>query len=216
MLLRRRRDRAGGHEPARSPPAYAPRQRLPAGAATLALERFFTEANLTALRDLSLRFVAGKVDDQLEGIVSERGLRVGPVTERVMALVDESAECRRALRRAASIASALHAPLLALAVETPGVQLSRDRQQNITSNLDYATDLGAEIIRGEASDMARGVEEVVRDRRVTHLVLVHRPHRGLHVGRASLADRLLDALPGLEVHLVGEPAATEHRTATGA
>jgi two-component system sensor histidine kinase KdpD len=180
----------------------------PPDRAVLALERFFTETNLTALRDLSLRFVAGKVDDQLEGIVSERGLRVGPVTERVMALVDESVECRRALRRAASIASALHAPLLALAIETPGVGLSRDRQQNVQSNLDYAVDLGAEIIRGEASDLARGLEEVVRDRRVTHMVLVHRPHRGLHIGRASLADQLLDAVPGLEVHLVGEPAAS--------
>jgi two-component system sensor histidine kinase KdpD len=191
---------------------HALRQRMrhgnvyPPDRAALALERFFTEPNLTALRDLSLRFVAGKVDEQLEGIVSERGLHVGPVTERVMVLVDESAECRRAVRRSASIASALHAPLLAVAVETPGVQLSRDRQQNIQANVDYATDLGAEIIRGEASDLARGLEEVVRERRVTHLVLVHRPHRGLHVGRASLADRLLDAVPGLEVHLVGEPA----------
>jgi two-component system sensor histidine kinase KdpD len=180
---------------------HALRQRMrhgnvyPAERATLALDRFFTEPNLTALRDLSLRFVAGKVDDQLEGIVSERGLHVGPVTERVM-------------RRAASIASALHAPLLAIAIETPGVQLSRDRQQNIQRNIDYAVDLGSEIIRGEASDIARGLEEVVTERRVTHMVLVHRPHRGLHVGRASLADRLLDAVPGLEVHLVGEPAPT--------
>jgi two-component system sensor histidine kinase KdpD len=195
---------------------HALRQRMrhgnvyPPERATIALERFFTETNLTALRDLSLRFVAGKVDDQLEGIVSERGLHVGPVTERVMALIDESVECRRALRRAASIASALHAPLLAIAVETPGIGLSRDRQQNIQSNVDYATDLGAEIIRGEASDLARGLEEVVRERRVTHMVLVHRPHRGLHIGRASLHDHLLDAIPGLEVHLVGEPAPTAH------
>jgi two-component system sensor histidine kinase KdpD len=196
---------------------HALRQRMrhgnvyPPERATLALERFFTEPNLTALRDLSLRFVAGKVDDQLEGIVSERGVRVGPVTERVLALVDESVECRRALRRAASIASALHAPLLAVAVETPGVQLSRDRQQNIQGNLDYAVDLGAEIIRGETADLARGLEEVVRDRRVTHLVLVHRPHRGLHLGRVSLADHLLDSVPGLEVHLVGAgPAGQTH------
>ena len=195
---------------------HALRQRMrhgnvyPPERATIALERFFTETNLTALRDLSLRFVAGKVDDQLEGIVSERGLHVGPVTERVMALIDESVECRRALRRAASIASALHAPLLAIAVETPGVGLSRDRRQNIQSNVDYATDLGAEIIRGETSDLARGLEEVVRDRRVTHMVLVHRPHRGLYIGRASLHDHLLDAIPGLEVHLVGEPAPTGH------
>ncbi len=195
---------------------HALRQRMrhgnvyPPERATIALERFFTETNLTALRDLSLRFVAGKVDDQLEGIVSERGLHVGPVTERVMALIDESVECRRALRRAASIASALHAPLLAIAVETPGVGLSRDRRQNVQSNVDYATDLGAEIIRGESSDLARGLEEVVRDRRVTHMVLVHRPHRGLYISRASLQDHLLDAIPGLEVHLVGEPAPTGH------
>ena len=196
---------------------HALRQRMrhgnvyPPERATLALERFFTEPNLTALRDLSLRFVAGKVDDQLEGIVSERGVQVGPVAERVLALVDESVECRRALRRAASIASALHAPLLAVAVETPGVQLSRDRQQNIQGNLDYAVDLGAEIIRGETADLARGLEEVVRDRRVTHLVLVHRPHRGLHLGRVSLADHLLDSVPGLEVHLVGAGPAGQAR-----
>jgi len=86
-----------------------------------------------------------------------------------------------------------------------------DRQQNIQSNIDYAVDLGSEIIRGEATDLARGLTELVEDRRVTHLVLVHWPHRGLHVGRASLADRLLDAVPGLEVHLVGEPARTVNR-----
>jgi two-component system sensor histidine kinase KdpD len=187
---------------------HALRQRMrhgnvyPTERATLALDRFFTETNLTALRDLALRFVAGKVDEQLEGIVSERGVSVGPVTERVMALVDESVECRRALRRAASIASALHAQLLALSVETPGVQLSRDRAQNVQANLDYAADLGAEMIRGETADLARGLEEVLRDRRVTHLVLVHRPQRGLHIGRTSLADRLLDSVAGLEIHLV--------------
>ena len=189
---------------------HALRQRMrhgnvyPPDRATLALERFFTETNLTALRDLSLRFVAGKVDDQLEGIVSERGLSVGPVTERVMALIDESVECRRALRRAASIASALHAPLLALAIETPGVGLSRDRQQNIKSNLDYATDLGAEIVRGEATDLARGLAEVIAERRVSHVVLLYEPRRGFSLGHRSLADRLLEAAPSLEIHLLGE------------
>jgi len=195
---------------------HALRQRMrhgnvyPPDRAALALDRFFTETNLTALRDLSLRFVAGKVDEQLEGIVGQRGGDVGPVTERVMAVIDETIECRRALRRAASIASALHAQLLAVSVETPGIQASRDRTQNLQGNLDYATDLGAEIIRGETTDLARGLEEVVRDRRVTHLVLVHRPHRGL-LGRASLADRLLDSNPGLEVHLVGEGASGTRR-----
>ena len=62
---------------------YALRQRMrhgnvyPPDRTRIALDRFFTESNLTALRELSLRFVAGRVDAQLEGI----GIApTGPVT----------------------------------------------------------------------------------------------------------------------------------------
>jgi K+-sensing histidine kinase KdpD len=76
--------------------------------------------------------------------------------------------------------------------------------------VDYAVDLGAEIVRGEASDLARGLAEVAHERRVSHVVLLHEPRHGLGLGRTSLADRLMDAVPGLEVHLIGEPAAHDH------
>ena len=191
---------------------HALRQRMrhgnvyPPDRAAIALERFFTEPNLTALRDLSLRFVAGQVDRELEDSVAERGLAVPPVTERVMALVDESPACRRAVRRAASLASALHASVLALVVQTSGVELSRDRQQDLQLNVDYAVDLGAEVIRGEATDFMKGLEEVLREQRITHLVVAYRPRRGLdRLGRSPLAERILDAVPGIEVHLVSEP-----------
>ena len=201
---------------------HALRQRMrhgnvyPPDRAAIALERFFTEPNLTALRDLSLRFVAGQVDRELEDAVAERGLGVPPVTERVMALVDDSLACRRAVRRAASLASALHATLLAIAIESAGVQLSRDRQQDLQSNVDYAVDLGAEVVRGETTNFVRGLEEVLHDLRITHLVVAHRPSRGLErLGRPSLAERILEAVPGIEVHLVSEPPPVrqEHRGA---
>ena len=190
---------------------HALRQRMrhgnvyPPDRAAIALERFFTEPNLTALRDLSLRFVAGQVDRELEDRVAEQGIGVPPVTERVTVLVDESAACRRAVRRAASLASALHATLLAVAVETAGVQLSRDRQRDLQSNVDYAVDLGAEIVRGETTDLVKGLEEVLRDQRVTHLVLAYHPRHGMdRLGRPSLAERILAEVPGIEVHLVSE------------
>ena len=199
---------------------HALRQRMrhgnvyPPDRAAIALERFFTEPNLTALRDLSLRFVAGQVDRELEDRVAEQGIGVPPVTERVTVLVDESAACRRAVRRAASLASALHATLLAVAVETAGVQLSRDRQRDLQSNVDYATDLGAEVIRGETTDLVKGLAEVLLDQRVTHLVVAHRPRHGVdRLVRASLAESILAAVPGIEVHLVSEPPRVrqEHR-----
>ena len=188
---------------------HALRQRMrhgnvyPPERTAIALDRFFTEPNLMTLRDLSLRFVAGQVDHELEDSVAERGIGLPPVTERVMALVDESPECRRALRRASSLATGLRAGWIAVALETPAIAQSRDRQLNLQSNVDYALDLGAEVVRGEATDLARGLSEVIAEHRVTHVVLVHRPRHGLHLAQPSLADRLLAQVPGLEVHLVG-------------
>jgi two-component system sensor histidine kinase KdpD len=193
---------------------HALRQRMrhgniyPPERAVIALDRFFTEPNLMALRDLSLRFVAGRADQELEGTVSSQGIVLPPVTERVMTLVDESPACRRALRRASSLASALHATWIAVAVQTPAVQQSRDRRQNMQANVDYAVDLGAEIVRGEATDLARGLAEVISEHRVSHVVLAHEARHGIGLGRPSLADRLLDTVPGLEIHLIGEPAPT--------
>lgn len=189
---------------------HALRQRMrhgnvyPPDRAAIALERYFTEPNLTALRDLSLRFVAGQVDEQLEGIVGEQGIRhLSPISERVVVILDSTPACRRAVRRAAALAGALHAPLLATAVETPTVRMSRDRQQDLQENVDYAVDLGAEIVRLEAPDLVAGLEAIAQSRRVAHVVLAQEARSAIErVIRPSVAERLLQRLPGVEIHLV--------------
>ena len=203
---------------------HALRQRMrhgnvyPPDRAAIALERFFTEPNLTALRDLSLRFVAGQVDEQLEDIVSERGLRRLPaVSERVLVVLDGRRACRRAVRRAASLSGAMHALLIAAAVETPSVGMSHDRRQDLQENVDYAVDLGAEIVRLEAPDLVTGLLEIARSRRVAHVVLVQESRSVLdRLLRHSVADRLLQQLPGVEVHLVAaeQPEATNPQRST--
>jgi two-component system, OmpR family, sensor histidine kinase KdpD len=190
---------------------HALRQRMrhgnvyPPERTAIALERFFTEPNLMALRELSLRFVTGKVDAELEGTVTSQGLGLPPVTGKVMAVVDETPKCRVALRRAASLAASLHSTWIAVAVETPAIAQSLDRQRNLGVNVNYAADLGADVVRGEASDLARGLAEVVAEHRVNHVVLVQERRHGPLGGR-SLAERLLEAAPGLEIHLLSEPA----------
>jgi two-component system sensor histidine kinase KdpD len=178
----------------------------------IALDRFFTEANLTALRELSLRFVTGQVDDQLEDIVEERGLAgLPPVSERVLVLIDERPAGRRALRRGAAIASALRAQFMAAAIQTPAVSTRRDRALDLQETADYAVDLGAEVVPAEADDVAAGLEAIVRERRVTHLVLVQTDPGPLdRLRRRSLADTLLARLPGLEIHLVSEDDSARH------
>ncbi len=203
---------------------HALRQRMrhgnvyPPDRAAIALERFFTEPNLTALRDLSLRFVAGQVDEQLEDIVSERGLRRLPaVSERVLVVLDGRRACRRAVRRAASLSGAMHALLIAAAVETPSVGMSHDRRQDLQENVDYAVDLGAEVVRLEAPDLVTGLLEIARSRRVAHVVLVQESGTVIdRLLRHSVVDRLLQQLPGVEVHLVAaeQPEAANPQRST--
>ncbi len=191
---------------------HALRQRIrhgnvyPPDRARLALDRFFTEPNLTALRELSLRFVTQKVDEDLEGIVATQGLRRMPaVTERVLVAVDERPVSRRALRRGATIASVLRASLAAVAVETPDVaRLPFDRARDLKENLEFAADLGAEVVRCEAPDLVTGLEQIVRSRRVTHLIMAHQPRGSLDRWlKSSPIETLMERLPTLEVHIVG-------------
>jgi two-component system, OmpR family, sensor histidine kinase KdpD len=174
----------------------------------IALDRFFTEANLTALRELTLRLVAQKVEGQLEDAVA--GERLPLVTERVLVFIDGSVASIRAIRRAAHLASALHAALVGLVVDTPSTDHQPyDRARDLQEAVDDAVDLGAEILRLEAPDATSGVEEAIRIRRATHLVLPHHGLTGLQrIRERSLVDRVLERFPSVEVHSVGtgEPA----------
>jgi two-component system sensor histidine kinase KdpD len=172
--------------------------------ARIALDRFFTESNLTALRELSLRFVAGRVDAQIEGTASSRTLQ--SVSERVLVLVDASGATPRALRRAAATAALLRAPLMALVVETPAdAGAASERVHRLREHLDDATDLGAEIVSVEAPDVADGIVTVARARRVTRLIMPYHATTTLErVRKTPLTERILQQLPTLEITVVAD------------
>jgi len=177
----------------------------------VALDRHFTEPNLTALREIALRFVARQVDDQL--------VEIGPgglngrsaIGGRIAVAVDDSTASRAALRRGANLANALRVPLLAIVVDTP---LSDGRatvhERDLSENLEFAEDLGAEVMRVDAARRATGLTVALRGRRATHIVLPHRQTRlvgGLR--RPSLAEEILRELPDVEVHLVADEQPTK-------
>jgi two-component system sensor histidine kinase KdpD len=188
---------------------HALRQRMkhgnvyPPERAQVALDRFFTESNLTALRELSLRLVARRVEGQLEDTIA--GQRMPLVTDRVLVLVDGSPASGRAVRRAATLSSALHAGFIAVVVDTPEqAQQAFDQRRDVQEVLDDAVDLGAEVVRVDASDVADGLAEVARTHRVTHVVIPHHGESGVaRLRRRPLADRLIERLPDVELHLIG-------------
>jgi two-component system, OmpR family, sensor histidine kinase KdpD len=200
---------------------HALRQRMkhgnvyPPERAKIALDRFFTEANLTALRELALRLTARRVEGQLEGALAGHSLPL--VTDRVLVLVDGTPASVRAIRRAASLASALHAALVAVVVDPPsGDGRTFDRSRDLQEAVDDAVDLGAEVVRVEAPDLATGIEEVARSRQATHLVLPHHELTGVRrLRERPLVDQILQRLPELEVHAVSAKPVTQGGVKTG-
>jgi two-component system sensor histidine kinase KdpD len=175
----------------------------------IALDKFFTEANLTALRELALRLTAQRVEGQLEGELSGRSLPL--VTDRVVVLVDGSLASIRAIRRAAKLASAIHAALIAVVVETPasGTQ-SFDRSRDLQEAMDDALDLGADVVRIEAADVADGLASIAEQRRATHVFVPFREVGGLRrLRERSLVERVLERLPEVEVHAVSARPSAE-------
>jgi two-component system sensor histidine kinase KdpD len=170
----------------------------------VALDRFFTEPNLTALRDLALRFTARRVEGQLEQFVSDGSMAAMPRTsDRVIVLVDGSDAGAAAVRRAAALAGVLHAELVA-AVPGRAAAMTSEDERALREVADDAADLGAEVLRVEGEDIAAAVAALARSRGATHVVIAHRPQTRLErLRHAPLADSLLEALPGVELHLVG-------------
>ncbi len=91
----------------------------------------------------------------------------------------------------------------------PGAAAPSEPARRIREYLDDATDLGAEIVTVEATDLAEGVVQIARARRVTRLVMPHRTSSAVErMRRSTLAERILERLPTLEVTIVADARET--------
>jgi len=126
-----------------------------------ALESFFKEGNLIALRELALRRTAERVDAQMRGYKVAQGIEKTWYTgERLLVCISPSPHSERLLRAARRMATSVHGELLAVYVETPAaLRLAAADRQRLAAHMRLAEELGAEpvTIRGE-----KAAEEMVR------------------------------------------------------
>ncbi|MEO8457830.1 MAG: universal stress protein [Chloroflexota bacterium] len=179
----------------------------PPDRADKALDNYFREGNLNALREMALRRVTSTVEEDLEEYMRQKHIeQVWPAGERVMAAVDGSADGERVLRRAWRIADRLKADLLAVFVETPGwANTSPENKRALEENLRFAEDMGAQVVRVKGSDIAGELAKMAREKNAGTIVMGRPRDRGL-VGRlrGSTVSRVLDRVPSAEVHVVAQ------------
>ncbi|MFZ0215821.1 MAG: hypothetical protein WAM30_07730 [Candidatus Dormiibacterota bacterium] len=160
-----------------------------------ALASFFRATNLTALREIGLRLVA-------DSMATRSGV-VQPGEDVLVVLLDED-ENERLLRRGARLARHLRGLCMVVAVAPPdgdGAWVQRATA--------VGRQLGSSFSVLRASDPATAAIEAVRASGARHVLLdaSGREGGGLLGGR-SVAWRLMDAVPEVDLVLAGRPPAS--------
>lgn len=176
------------------------------GQAEQALKKFFRPGNINALRELSLRFTASRVDqDMAQYMRQNRIAGPWPASGRVMVCVSASPFSAQLIRSAKRLSGGLHADFLAVHIETssrrfPIGDKERDR---ITRNMRLAEELGGETLTVVADNLVQEILEVARNHNVTSIVVGKPRHSRLwELLHGSLVDKLIRYSEDINVYVI--------------
>jgi two-component system sensor histidine kinase KdpD len=174
-----------------------------------AIQNFFQKGNLTALREMSLRLTAERVDHQLRDYMQAKRI-AGPWKSGVRLLVGISSSPHSVslIRWARRMAYTMDATWIAVYVETARA-LSESAKTQLAKNIKLARELGAEIVTTADENIADALVRVARQQNATQL-LVGKPHR-LFSLRKSLLDLVIERSGELDVYVVGGDEKTHTR-----
>jgi two-component system sensor histidine kinase KdpD len=176
--------------------------------AVRAMENFFEAGNLIALREITLRRAANRVDEQMrEYLQTYPTAGLWPVTERLLVCISGSPNSERLIRTGRRLAEELKTEWYALYVETTGDdRLTQENRERIWRELRLAESLGAKEVTTLTADSAPdAVIDYARKNKITK-VLVGRPTRPRWREwlRGSFVDQVVRRSKEIDVYVVSE------------
>lgn len=186
------------------------RARLAAGrvyvpeSARAAADHYFRAGNLSALRELALRFAAEHVGQDVLAYRQAHGVAdPWKSGQRLLVAVSASPTSAALVRWARRLAGELQAPWVAAYVELPQ-PLSADEQARLAQHLALARQLGATVISTADDDVVQGLLRVAREQNATQIV-VGKPvgwHALELLRGGSLLNRLIRESGRIDIHAV--------------
>jgi two-component system, OmpR family, sensor histidine kinase KdpD len=170
-----------------------------------ALENFFTQTNLTRLRELSLGEIAHRLDRRRTNQADGENRSI---TERIMVSISSgSPNAERLLRKGARLADRLGGEWYAVYIQTPQEEIQRidaATQRRITNALTLTQQLGGTPFQLKGNDIVSAIAAFAKEYGITYIVMgrTRRPWYRRWFGQ-SVLDRLLQALPDVDVLVVG-------------
>jgi len=175
---------------------YVPEQ------ARAAIDAFFTQTNLSALRELAMQTAAAQVDNDLTQGYRQLGQDAPTVRGRLLVGVDGDAQAERLVRHASRVAQRRHLPWSLVHVDNGGVRDEQSRLR-LQSAQQLAERLGGEVVLLRAGEVAKTLIQHATERRAS-LVLVGQSRQRLRrrLFGGGLAARLLRHARGLEINVI--------------
>jgi two-component system sensor histidine kinase KdpD len=169
-----------------------------------ALTNFFKSEQILQLRELALKEVASQVVRKVENEVPKN---IALRHEKLLACISSNDKTAKiVIRKAARLASYYNGSWYVLYVETPkesSDKIALDKQRHLINNFKLATQLGAEVIKVESSNITNAMLEIVQQKNIT-TVCIGKPHFNLFkiILSTTIFRRLLNSLSLSNIDLV--------------
>ncbi|HEY1385255.1 MAG TPA: sensor histidine kinase KdpD, partial [Dongiaceae bacterium] len=174
-----------------------------------ALSHYFSEGNLTALRELALRRTAQRVDDQMLTYMQAHAIP-GPwaAGERILVLVNEHPTAAGLIRYARRAADRLQARWVALHIETPRYhQLPEKERDRVAQTLRLAERLGGTAVTLPGRAIAEDVLDYARANNITQIIVgKSRRTRWFELLHGSVVDALVRRSGNIGVQVLSAEA----------
>jgi two-component system sensor histidine kinase KdpD len=174
----------------------------PADRAADAMGNFFTENNLNALRELTLREIASALDRR-----PRTGATPPPeVSEKIAVFISTNpVTTAKLLRTASRIAGRLNREWMAVYVrrkkEDP-VRIASDLQRKFMQNVQMATELGGSVTVLDNEDVCAALLKYCRENKINLVVLGTSERHWWQLTRPNVIEFFMHHAPGIDLHIV--------------
>ncbi len=170
-----------------------------------AMDNFFRRGNLLALREISLRRTAERVDVDVRTYRREYDIQTTwPASERILVCVGPSPSSAQIIRGARRMAAGLRAPWVAMYADAPDAfPMTPEDRERLQAHLRLAESLGGEVVRLSGSQVSKEILRYAREHNVTRIIVGKPKHsRWRDIFKGSLVNELLRGSGEIEVHFI--------------
>ena len=169
-----------------------------------ALENFFRREKLVALREITLRRTADRVNriaEEERNALGEMDYHTG---EHVLVCISPSPSNAKVIRTASRLAYAFHASFTGIYVETPKMQEADEKNKAAVKNhMDLARALGADIVTVYGTDIAYQIVEYAIVGNISKIVMGRSRKQWMFgKSRSEVLEQLTYRAPNIDVYII--------------